>query len=85
MESDRVKFKIITKRDSKGKISIEFAWEPNQGLGSGCHAAANEMLKGRASESGKWDDPAEINKQPVNNAEQDDIITSTPQTIHQRM
>jgi len=65
-QEKRYKFKIISSRDASGKINVEFAWEPDQGLGTGCHDAADALLRGKASESGEWNDPAKIETQGIN-------------------
>lgn len=76
----RYNFKIISSRDASGKISVEFAWEANQGLGTACHEAADALLKGKASDSGGWSDPANVDTQ----TEYSEEGQNSPQTVQQR-
>lgn len=76
----RYHFKIISSRDESGKINLEFAWEVDQGLGTACHEAADALLKGKASDSGGWNDPVKEDTQTEYSEEEQ----RSPQTIQQR-
>ena len=84
-EDKRYTFKIVSRKDASGKISLEFAWDENQGLGTQCHAAADALLSGKAIDQGVWQDP--VKAAPVQEVEDDhtQIRRQSPQVVQQRI
>ncbi len=87
-EDKRYTFKIVSRKDASGKISLEFAWDENQGLGTQCHAAADALLSGKATDQGTWQDPARVKTvAPVEEVEDDQsqVRRQSPQVVQQRI
>jgi hypothetical protein len=83
MSEEMCSFKIISKVGADGRVSLEFAWDTNQGLGKDCKAAADALLSGKADEMGVWDDPEKISKQPISTPQP--VKQTAPKTVQQRV